>query len=409
MATIKPFRALRPNPLYVGKLVFTAPQVESVAWETYATGKSASLKEQLENAARVRPETQAGQQLAYSAIKQTLNNLIESAQLYRELRAGIYVYEIAMSGYRQIGIWALTDLNDYIQGKIKTHEQTLTDSVRRICNYREHTGLEGNPILLTYSPSMSINRIIAQTIKNDNKVTLSSRDGSHSIWKIEDKSIQRQLIKAFAAIKTVYLADGHHRLSAAAKLLVAQREENAPVFDTISSLYIATDQLRLQEYDRAVLLESPFQKEMLFEKLSTHFSIEPSNSKTPVQPRRAHRIGMYAFQQWFYLTPRKTIAGNSVAATIDASILQEQLLKPIFGITNPQTDPRLKCLGGEKAPKEIIQLINAYPEVIIFTLYPLEITQLVTVAEAGEILPPKSTWIDPKVPYGLLMQWHKPV
>jgi uncharacterized protein (DUF1015 family) len=401
MATIFPFRALRPNPLYAGQLVFTAPQVESVSWGASPAGTLALLKDQLENVARIRPETPEGQERAYADIKRTLTELMDDARLYRELRAGIYVYEVETPGYRQAGIWSVTAISDYIEGKIKTHEQTLTDSLRRIGNYREQTGLEGNPVLLTYSPSVTINRIIAETRKNGEKVSLGSKAKFHHIWKIEDKDTQRKLINAFAAIKDVYMADGHHRLASAAKLLAEQRANDLPVFDKISSLYIATDQLRLQEFDRVFLPDQPMDQALFFQRISTHFTVSKVLFAKPLRPNKANKIGMYAFGEWQYILPRSI--PTTVEGCIDAAILQEQLLEPVFGITDPQTDHRLKCIGGERALAEIADLLLVRPDAIVFTLFPLEVQQLMAVADAGKNLPPKSTWIDPKVPYGLLL------
>ncbi|MGF7080440.1 DUF1015 family protein [Mucilaginibacter sp. UYCu711] len=401
MATIYPFRAIRPNPLYAGQLVFTAPQVESVSWKVSAAGNLAPLKDQLENAARIRPETPEGQERAYANIKKTLTELMDAARLYRELRAGIYVYEIEMPNYRQAGIWTLTAVSDYMQGRIKTHEHTLTDSVRRIYNYREQTGLEGNPVLLTYSPSVAINRIIAETQKNGEKVSLGSKMGFHRIWKIENKITQRKLISAFAAIKDVYMADGHHRLASAAKLLAFQRENNLPLFDKISSLYIASDQLRLQEFDRLFLPDKPLDQEFFFQRLSTHFTVSKVVFTKAVKPNKPNKMGMYAFGEWHYILPRSIPA--TVEGCIDAAILQEQLLEPVFGIKDPQTDPRLKCIGGERALEEIADQLLVRPDAIVFTLFPLNVQLLMSVADARKNLPPKSTWIEPKVPYGLLL------
>jgi uncharacterized protein (DUF1015 family) len=407
MAQIQPFRAIRPNSLYADQLVFTAPQVESVSGDYTKEGSLAPLKTLLETGARQRPETPAGHIQACRDICETLSNLIEKDQLWQEPTPGIYVYEVVHKTYRQTGIWALTSIDDYSQGNIKIHELTFGDSVRRIRNYRERTGLEGSPVLLAYPPDITINRIIAETRANGKKVTLGNQQGLHRLWKIENEQIQHQLIEAFANIPTVYLADGHHRLESAAMLVEDQQHAGAPAFDMITSLYMATDQLRIQEYDRVVIPKQQVDKTDLMRQLCMHFDVRKSPENKPVQPRELHRMGMYLGGNWYQLAAKThTYINKGAAENIDAAILQEQVLGPIFDIIDPKTDPSLKCAGGEKAMEEMDIIIESNPNAIAFTLCPLTVDQLIAVADAGEILPPKSTWIDPKVPYGLLLHRH---
>jgi uncharacterized protein (DUF1015 family) len=405
MAQIQPFRAIRPNPFYADQLVFTAPQVESVSGDDAKMGALAPLKILLETGARQRPENPDGQARAYQDINETLQELLEKGKLWQEQTPYIYVYELVHKTYRQTGIWALTSLDDYTKGAIKIHELTFAESVRRLKNYRENTGLEGNPILVAYPPDIIVNRIIAETKANSRAETFGNQNGLHKLWKIENPRVQRQLTEAFASIPAVYLADGHHRIESAARLAEEQQLKGLPVYNTLSSLYMASDQLRIQEYDRVVIPSQPVEKIGLFEQLARDFEIKAS--KQPVQPREAHNIGLYFNGKWYNLYAKPhTYIHKGAADNLDAAILQELVLAPVFGIADPKTDLRLKCAGGEKAMEEIVAIIDAHPEVIAFTICPLTVEQLIAVADAGEILPPKSTWIVPKIPYGLLLQHH---
>src|SRR6202000_2063463 len=240
MAQIHPFKPVRPNPFYADQLVFTTPQAESVAGDNTKAGTLAPLKTLLETGARQRPETPDGQARAFQDIKDTLKELLEKEQLWQEETAGIYVYEVVHKTYRQTGIWALTSLDDYRKGAIRIHELTFADSIRRLTNYRKNTGLEGSPILMAYPPDMTVNRIIAETRKNNQKTTLGNQHGLHRIWKIEDPQVQQQLIDAFAHIPIAYLADGHHRIESSAILAEEQRLAGVPVFEPIASLSLAT-------------------------------------------------------------------------------------------------------------------------------------------------------------------------
>ena len=227
----------------------------------------------------------------------------------------------------------------------------------------------------------------------------------HHLWKIEDPAIKQQLIDAFAKIKTVYLADGHHRIESSALLAAEQGAKGLTKFDHISSLYMATDQLRIEEYDRVVVPSDKIEKDIIFNQLKQHFDIRPSSQE--IQPRKLHHFGMYFEKKWFELTAKSHLFDKpSAAANLDAYILQEAVLAPIFGIEDPKTDQRLKCAGGEMAMDEINAILAINPEAIVFTLCPVSVEELISVAEAGEILPPKSTWIVPKIPYALLLHHH---
>lgn len=407
MASISSFNPLSPNPLYADQLVFTKPQAESVSGDYNKEGSLKPLKTLLETGARSRPETPEGQEMAYQDIKETLQNLLANDQLHKEKEKGIYVYEVAQKNYCGTGIWALTDLSDYTEGAIKIHELTFADSVRRLKNYREHTGLEGSPVLLTYPPDGTVNAIIAMTKARPPKAIFANGHGRHRLWKIEDTALHQALIAAFVRIKTTYTADGHHRLASAAELAAEQRKKGLAAYDSLSTLYMDTDQLQIEEYDRVVVPDRPVQKEELFRFLQQHFYIRESAGNRPVQPKELHRMGMYMDGQWYHLLAKSLTYDSKVAAAgFDATILQERVLSPIFGIHDPKTDSRLKCAGGEKALEELGTIFHAHPGAIAFTLCPLTAEELISVADAGLTLPPKSTWIVPKVPYGLLMYHH---
>ena len=407
MATIQPFRPIRPNPFYADQLVFTKPQTESVSGDYTRAGALKPLKTLLETGARLRPETQEGQEMAYRDIKETLRGLLEKGQLWQEETEGLFVYEVVRKGYRQTGIWALTNLADYNNGRIKIHELAFADSIRRLKNYRENTGLEGSPVLLTYPADGTINAIIAVTQSGRLKATLGNAHGFHRLWKIEDEAMLQKLLTTFAEIETVYLADGHHRLESAAQLAASQREEGLPVYDHITSLYMATDQLRIEEYNRVVVPEVPPEKNELFKALNQHFHIRESTGNAPVQPRELHRMGLYLDGEWYHLLMKSCLYENGEATPgQDAAILQERILRPLFGIHDPKTDTRLRYAGGEQALEEVGAICRAHPGAIAFTLCPLPVDELISVADAGRILPPKSTWIVPKIPYGLLIHQH---
>jgi uncharacterized protein (DUF1015 family) len=407
MAKIKPFRAIRPNPFYADQLVLTKPQSESVAGDSHKPESLLPLKDLLETGARLRPETSEGQAEAYRDINGTLQSLLESNRLERDENPCLYIYEVEYPAYTQTGVWALTQLPAKGKSSIKTHELTFDDSIRRMKNYRANTGLEGSPILLTYEPDPVINRLIELTKSRQKHSSLGNSHGIHRLWKIDKPGMLKQMAEAFDSIDTVYLADGHHRLESATKLAQEQRSNGFSPFDTISSLYMATDQLRIQEYDRAVIPVEPVNKALFFQQLQENFYVREASANLPVQPRQPRKFGMYLQGEWYHLLAKRHICENrGVAGSLDAAILQEQVLGPLFGIEDPGKDPRLKCIGGGLAMDELLVFIAEHPCAVAFTICPMTVEQITEVADEEEILPPKSTWIDPKVPYGLLLQQH---
>ena len=396
MATIKPFRAIHPNPFYADQLVFTKPQAESVAGDTRQPEGLPPLKTLLETGARQRPETPEGQALAYRDINETLDHLLESERLWFDKTAGIYVYEVTHPGYQQSGIWALTELNE----PIKTHELTFDDSVRRIKNYRENTGLEGSPILLTYAPDPIIDGMIAQNKIGFADVRYENETGIHRLWKIENPEILQKLIAAFAKIKAVYLADGHHRKRSGELLL--------PLFNSISALYMSTAELKIRRYNRVVVPGQPVNPEWLFQALLPHFYLQESFNNKAIQPSEERRLGMYFQGNWYHLKAKpNTYTYCPNPNMLDVAILQDYILSPLFHINDPATDRRLKHAGGERAMAEMEDLFKDNPEAIGFTLCPMTVEQLCNASDNGINLPPKSTWIDPKIPYGLLLYKHE--
>lgn len=403
MATIKPFRAIHPNPFYADHLVFTKPQSEFVAGDTKQPKGMPPLKTLLETGARQRPETPEGQKLAYQDINDTFKHLIESERLWVDGTPCIYVYEVAHQTYKQVGIWALTNLDE----PIKTHELTFDDSVRRIKNYREHSGLEGSPILLTYAPDPIIDDIIAQNKKGFPNVHYESDYGIHQLWKIEKPEILEQLIAAFAGIKAVYLADGHHRKRSGELLLQEQAKQGQPLFDAISALYMSTAELKIRKYNRVVVPDQPVNVTWLFNQLLPHFYMQESFNNKPIQPFEERRMGLFIQGNWYHLKAKpNTYSYCATSNVLDVSILQDYILSLLFHIKDPATDRRLKHVGGEKAMAEMEALFLENPNAIGFTLCPMTVEQLCIAADAGLDLPPKSTWIDPKIPYGLLLYKH---
>ncbi len=324
------------------------------------------------------------------------NQLLAEEALIVDAQAAIYVYELDTEAGKQQGIWVLTDLRDMVEGKILTHEQTLEENEDEIRAYRNFVGLEGMPVLLTYPPAEEINRLLEQAMQPVPERIFQEGEKYHKLWKVTDKELIQALEVAFKKIEYVYVADGHHRMAVAANM----QEENGLPYT--STLYMASDQLRVEAFNRLVVGTQKEQTAGLPEFVRKTFFVEEISGNRPYIPDRLHRFGMYCNYTWYRLDLKADLCLQSP----DALILQEFVLRPFFNIEEPRTDKRLLSFEASNLDALVkTAIVDANP--VIFTLFPITTGQLMEQAALKSILPPKSSWIEPKLPYGLLMYQSK--
>lgn len=384
MATIQPFKAIRPSAAVLHNLVFqdmnhTAPQDTELSL----------LKHKLEPGSR---EDQDSKTL--DNCSNYLHRLLASGQYKQEESPAIYIYETTQGSESQTGIWALTDLEDSKKGCIITHEHTFSENEEQIKAYREQVGLEGTPILLTYHPQQDINDLIEIVKITHVPECIYHQRQYHRIWKITLDTLINQFQSAFQKLGSVYVADGHHRLAAA--LALHQNKQQ-----WISSLYIPTSTLKIKPFHRMVIPESEIQESLLIAAVSKYYFMSAIPNNRPYCPDQKNRMGLYSKGTWYQLDLKKEI--GQLENTPDVRILQEKILAPVFGIDDPRTDTRLFSFPAEEGWKELLSRLSENTVPVAFTLFPMTAGQLVEQAESHAVLPPKSTWIEPKVPFGLLM------
>ncbi|MBB2145043.1 DUF1015 family protein [Pedobacter sp. LMG 31464] len=409
MPRIKPFCALKPA-LALLNTVVTRPL------ENYGIGQARLIAS--ENPASflhlINPELDnpylrgSRQELIYKTVSENLEGFIEKEILVAEEKPCIYIYQVIHDGLIQTGIWTLTHINDYLQGNIKKHELTVEARERLLAEYLQQTGLDANPVLITYHPNKIIQQLLEKYTALKTEVDFTYVDGTqHRIWKIDDQQDLEKLINAFAEMPEVYIADGHHRAASMAKMglhkrMLFKNDENA-AFNYFTTVYMDTQEVKVLAYHRLVRDLAGLTEEDFLKKVSADFDVEKIDQF--VKPTTLHHFAMYLKSGWYSLVANPHTYTEDPVNVLDVSILQNLVLAPILNVKDPRTDARI-TFEGEKTPINVLerQVDNGINEVV-FILAPIAIDQLIDVANANKTMPPKSTWVEPKFLVGLLTHY----
>ncbi|MEW6208336.1 MAG: DUF1015 family protein [Acidobacteriota bacterium] len=406
MATIRAFRALRPASE-------TAPQVSAVPYDVVTTAEARQMAEgnTLSFLRVSRPElempddTDPYSDEVYQRAAQNFDKLKAAAPMITEDEPSLYVYSLTMSGRTQTGIAACSSVDEYDADIIRKHERTRKDKeddrTRHILELRAQTG----PVFLTYRGRAEIDELVAGEMKAEPLYDFTAADGvSHTIWRVRSEA-SRQLIEAFRDAPLLYIADGHHRAASASRARAELKSKNAShtgdeEYNFFLTVLFPADQLHIMPYNRVVKDLNHLTADELIAALSQKFSVAESDSPTP---RRKGEICMYLAGRWLKLTaPPETIKEHDPIASLDVSILQERVLDPILGIKDVRTDKRIDFVGGIRGTAALEKSVDEGRAAVAFSLHPVTVDELMAVADANEIMPPKSTWFEPKLRDGLL-------
>ena len=341
----------------------------------------------------------------YKKARQLLDEMIDEGYFIRDESRCFYVYELTMDGRVQTGLVGGCSVDDYDSGVIKKHEKTLAikegDRIRHISGCMAQTGL----IFMAYRGKEEINRIIEEAKKQDSWYDFTRPDGiRHRAWRIDDAETIAAREKAFESVPNIYVADGHHRLAAAASVGRVMREANPDYtgeepFNYILSVLFPADQLHIMPYNRVVADLGGHDKNEFFRMLSVHYEIKDCGTEG-YAPVRKGQFGMYLDGEWYRLDAHNDIRCDDPVRGLDVSLIHDSIINPILNITQPRRDPRIKYIGGIRGLPELIRIVEGGFRVA-FSLYPTSIDELFIVADNGLLMPPKSTWFEPKLLSGL--------
>ncbi|HEX7534542.1 MAG TPA: DUF1015 family protein [Syntrophales bacterium] len=409
MSVVIPFRALRPHRQFVKAVASYPYDVVSVE-EAREIVKDNPLNFLHVEKSEIDLQSSAGGNdlSVYEIAKSNLEKLIEGNILFQEKKNCFYIYRQKAGASAQYGIVAAVSLAEYESDGIKKHELTKADKeldrIRHVMAVDAQTG----PVFVTYKAQDTIDRMVKKMVEKDPEYDFIADDGiSHTVWVISAEKDIAALTKAFADVPTLYIADGHHRAAAAAAVRRLKKETNPEsgrdqAYDYVMAVLFPHNQLKIMSYNRAVADLNGLDEAEFLRQVRGQFSLSANfGGKSPSQ---CHEIGMYLRGRWYELTAKDNSYDNDDPIKIlDVSILQENLLKPVLGIQNPRTDKRIEYIGGIRGVQELERLVDAGEFAVAFSLYPTSMEQLMAVSDAGKVMPPKSTWFEPKLRSGIFI------
>jgi len=413
MPVIKPFKAFRPEPELVTK-VASPPYDVLNSEEARQLVKDNPYSFLHVNKAEIDLDSSVDHydQRVYEKASENLDRLIEKKVYLQDEQEKIYIYRQIMKGRAQTGLVACVSIDDYLKGKIKKHENTREDKEKDRINHIDFTDANTGPVFLTYIAKDEIKQIVNRWTKEENPVyDFTSEDGiTHTCWVIDDEQVIKRLIEVFAQIDYLYIADGHHRAAAATKVGLKRRGQlknytGKEEFNYFLSVLFPHDELYIMDYNRVVADLAGNSEEEFIQKISEKFTVEKYDEEGPYRPKARHTFGMYLDNCWYKLTAKPgTFDEDDAVDNLDVSILQNNLLTPILGIEDPRTDQRIEFIGGIRGLEELEKRVKAGMKVA-FSLYHTSIEELMKVADAEKLMPPKSTWFEPKLRSGIFI--HK--
>ena len=407
MALIKPFECVRPNEK-------DAARVAALPYDVYNRQEAVCevKREPLSFLKIDRAETQFDDSTdtyapeVYAKAKELFEEALADKTFITDTDKTYYIYALTMDKRTQTGIVACASIDDYLNNVIKKHENTRADKEVDRITHVDTLSAQTGPIFLAYRADSVINDAVKKTKENKALYDFISPDGiRHQVWKMTDITLVENVRKAFEGIASVYIADGHHRAASAVKVGLKRRRENPGYtgneeFNYFLSVLFPDEELMILPYNRVVKDLNGYTQEEFLNKIKEKFDIAESDRQ--VSPDKKGTFGMYLGGKWYKLTAHKDIMSDDPVDGLDVAVLQDNLLAPVLGIGDPKTDKRIDFVGGIRGLSELEKRCRE-DCVVAFSMYATSIAELFAVADAGKLMPPKSTWFEPKLRSGLFI------
>jgi uncharacterized protein (DUF1015 family) len=395
MAVIKPFAALRPQPALASRICELPYDVmSSEEARQVAVGNPLSFLHVSKPEIDLPPATDVYAPEVYAKGRENFGRLIAEGALRQDPQPHFYLYRQVMGAHSQTGLVAAASCEDYLKGIIKKHELTRPDKEDDRVRHIEALDAQTGPVFLVYRASAALDALVAKQTAEVPSVDFTAADGvRHSAWVVTDSAQTRFIEAEFGRMPCLYIADGHHRSAAAAR--VSQQRKGAGESASFLSVIFPHNQMQILPYNRVLKDLNGLAPAQLLEKLAAVFVVNPRGAAAPA---RKHELGLYLAGRWHTLSflPRFTAATNPIEG-LDVTLLQKHVLEPVFGIADPRTSKRVNFVGGIRGTGELEKLVNSGEYACAFSMFPTSIEDLMTIADAGGIMPPKSTWFEPKL------------
>jgi uncharacterized protein (DUF1015 family) len=404
MAKISPFKALRPQVALANKVASRPYDVlNSKEAKVEASGNPHSFLHITKSEIDLPEDIDIHSNDVYEKAKENLDAFIRNTTLFIEEKACYYIYRLTMNGKSQTGLVCVSSVDDYEKNIIKKHEFTRPDKELDRINHIKTTGAQTGNVFLAYRNVEALDALVEQWQQDHNPVyDFTAGDGiQHTIWVINSDDTIRHITAFFEEeVPFTYIADGHHRAASAAKVRKALGANAKPAASHFLTTLFPSDQLYIMDYNRLVKDLNGLSPEAFIEKLGKDFDIEKSNEE--VKPAHLHEFGMYIDGNWYKLTAKQGTYKDDPIGVLDVTILQERVLDPLLGIKDQRTDKRIDFVGGIRGLGELVKRVDSKEMALAFSLYPVSIQQLFDISDSGNVMPPKSTWFEPKLRDGLL-------
>lgn len=414
MAIIRPFKGVRPVKELASKIAALPYDVmNSDEAREMVEGNPHSFLHVDRAEIDLDPSIDLHDKKVYEKARENLYSMIKNGEFVKDEKPCLYIYRQIMNGRSQTGIVFCASIDDYLENVIKKHEFTRADKEQDRINHVDYCDANTGPIFLTYKEDQIASEIIEAWTENESKrepvYNFVAEDGiTHIVWVIDNDIIISELIDLFKEIDSLYIADGHHRSASAVKVGLKRREENPNYtgdeeFNYFLAVAFPDNDLMVMDYNRVGKDLNGLTKDELLEKLKEKFVVSESENNESIKPSEKHTFGMYVENKWYLLKAKDGIYDpKDPIDSLDVAILQNNVLTPILGIEDVRTSDRIDFIGGIRGIKELERRANKDMK-IAFSMYPTEVGDIMDVADIGEVMPPKSTWFEPKLRSGLFI------
>lgn len=346
----------------------------------------------------------------YNKAKENIDRFLEEGIFIRDEKPYYYLYRQIMGDVNQTGIVGAASVDDYIEDRIKKHEFTRAEKEKDRIRHVDTTNANTGPIFLTHPENAELSAIVAEWSAREPEYDFTSEDDvRHTVWVIDDAETVKKIEAIYQAIPALYIADGHHRSASAVKVGQMRREANPDYtgdeeFNYFLSVIFPSNQLAIMDYNRIVTDLNGLSEDEFLARVREKFEVEEYNTGEPYRPERKHTFGLYLPGRWFKLTAKPEIIDNEdVLKGLDVSIMADNLIAPVLGITDQRTSDRIDFVGGIRGLKELERRVATGDFAAAISFYPTDINDLMKIADSGRVMPPKSTWFEPKLRSGLFL------